>query len=282
MFSIYHLSFLYNYTPAPLALLIPSVTNKGANFLGVIIQCIHLLLICPQVNQLTHQYQDLFVYADSKKYQPKLYRLQRISIVYTGSQKCMKPLVITNFINWGLVQTPILEYTFVAINSGGTRGFKRLAERLIHSQKSSLIFTWVLGLILFIDDYINNLGIGPTIRDITDKHKVPRESLGFVICCMGTPICAIVPLTAFGSLCVWSDAEFGCCGRGCKSPNGICEAYSIHVLSDPYRYHGVITRFREYAQDLDEFHNRLPGSGLLGGDAFNRSDFPATGLTVRY
>jgi Na+/H+ antiporter NhaC len=55
----------------------------------------------------------------------------------------------------------------------------------------------VLGLILFIDDYINNLGLGPTMRGITDKYKVPREQLAFTICCMGTPICALVPVTAF-------------------------------------------------------------------------------------
>lgn len=83
------------------------------------------------------------------------------------------------------------------INSGGTRGFRKLAERYIKSQKSSLIFTWVLGLFIFIDDYINNLGIGPTVRTVTDQYKVPRETLGFIICSMGTPICSIVPLTAF-------------------------------------------------------------------------------------
>jgi len=52
-------------------------------------------------------------------------------------------------------------------------------------------------MILFIDDYINNLAIGPTVREITDKHNVPREQLGFSICCTGTPVCALVPLTAF-------------------------------------------------------------------------------------
>lgn len=83
------------------------------------------------------------------------------------------------------------------INSGGTRGFRKLATKYIKSQRSSLIFTWLLGLVLFIDDYINNLGIGPTIRDVTDKYKVPREGLGFIICSMGTPVCSLVPLTAF-------------------------------------------------------------------------------------
>lgn len=83
------------------------------------------------------------------------------------------------------------------LKSGGIEGFRQVADKFIKSQKSSLVFTWLLGLVLFIDDYINNLAIGPTVRKLTDEHKVPREGIGFVICSMGTPICAIVPLTAF-------------------------------------------------------------------------------------
>jgi Na+/H+ antiporter NhaC len=83
------------------------------------------------------------------------------------------------------------------IRSGGINAFKRFATRYVQSERSSLVLTWILGLILFIDDYINNLGLGPTMRGITDKYKVPREQLGFTICCMGTPICALVPVTAF-------------------------------------------------------------------------------------
>jgi len=85
----------------------------------------------------------------------------------------------------------------VLIRSGGISGFKRFATRYIKSERSSLLVTWGLGMILFVDDYINNLAIGPTVRNITDTHKVPREQLGFSICCTGTPECALVPITAF-------------------------------------------------------------------------------------
>lgn len=83
------------------------------------------------------------------------------------------------------------------IKSGGIASFKKFAEKRVKTQKGSLLLTWVLGLVLFIDDYINNLGLGPTMRGITDKHKVPREQLAWTICSMGTPICAMVPVTAF-------------------------------------------------------------------------------------
>lgn len=100
------------------------------------------------------------------------------------------------------------------IHSGGTNGFRKFAVRYIQSQKSSLVFTWTLGVVLFIDDYINNLGIGPTVRDITDKYQVPREGLGFIICSMGTPICSLVPLTAFAVFVFGLMQDFGISPEG--------------------------------------------------------------------
>jgi Na+/H+ antiporter NhaC len=100
------------------------------------------------------------------------------------------------------------------IHSGGTNGFRKFAVRYIQSQKSSLVFTWILGVVLFIDDYINNLGIGPTVRDITDKYQVPREGLGFIICSMGTPICSLVPLTAFAVFVFGLMQDFGISPEG--------------------------------------------------------------------
>ena len=83
------------------------------------------------------------------------------------------------------------------LKSGGIGEFRRFARRYIRSERSSLVFTWVLGMILFIDDYINNLAIGPTVRELTDDQGVPREQVGFGINCTGTPVCALIPLTAF-------------------------------------------------------------------------------------
>lgn len=82
------------------------------------------------------------------------------------------------------------------IKSGGTAGFRKLALRYIKSERSSVVFTWILGLVLCIDDYINDLAIGPSVRTITDRYNVPREGIGFIIVSMGVPICALLPVTA--------------------------------------------------------------------------------------
>ncbi len=83
--------------------------------------------------------------------------------------------------------------------SGAIDGFKRLAIRYIKSERSSLIFTWILGIILCIDDYINDLAIGPSVRKITDAQGVPREGIGIIILSLGVPICTMLPVTAMAA-----------------------------------------------------------------------------------
>ncbi len=82
------------------------------------------------------------------------------------------------------------------LESGGIDGFRKLALKYIKSERSSMVFTWILGLILCIDDYINDLAIGPSVRSITDQHHVTREGLGTIIISMGVPICSLLPVTA--------------------------------------------------------------------------------------
>ena len=98
------------------------------------------------------------------------------------------------------------------IKSGGISAFRRLATKYMRSERSSLVFTWILGVVLFIDDYINNLGIGPTVRDNTDRHKISREQVGFTVCSMGTPVCSLVPLTAIAVFIFGIMQEYGISG----------------------------------------------------------------------
>lgn len=81
------------------------------------------------------------------------------------------------------------------VESGGTLGFAKYAEKVIKSEKSSLIVTWILGILIFVDDYLNNLTIGAAMRGITDKYKVPREMTAMAINATGAPICVLVPFS---------------------------------------------------------------------------------------
>ncbi len=89
--------------------------------------------------------------------------------------------------------------------SGGTLGFADLLSRFCKTQKSSLIMTWLLGIIIFIDDYLNCLAVGLAMRSLTDKYKVPREFLAYIVNSTGAVVCLLFPVSTWA---VYMSAQF--------------------------------------------------------------------------
>ncbi len=83
------------------------------------------------------------------------------------------------------------------IRSGGTEAFGKLMLKYIKNKKSSLLVTWVFGTFLFVDDYLNALTAGSTMKKITDHYKIPREMLAFVVSSTAVPICVIMPISTW-------------------------------------------------------------------------------------
>ena len=83
--------------------------------------------------------------------------------------------------------------------SGGVMGFSNLAQKFIKGRKSSMIATWILGIIIFVDDYLNCLAVGAATRSITDQHRVSREMLAYIVNSTGVTVCAIVPFSTWGA-----------------------------------------------------------------------------------
>ncbi len=86
--------------------------------------------------------------------------------------------------------------------SGGALGFADFGTKVAKTRAASLLITWVLGIIVFIDDYLNNLGVGTAMRNITDKHKVAREFLAYVVNSTGAAVCVLVPMSSWAILMV--------------------------------------------------------------------------------
>jgi Na+/H+ antiporter NhaC len=83
--------------------------------------------------------------------------------------------------------------------SGGVMGFSNLAHKVLKTRKSSMVGTWVLGIIIFVDDYLNCLAIGAAVRDITDKHKVSREMLAYIVNSTGVTDCSFIPISSWAA-----------------------------------------------------------------------------------
>ena len=61
--------------------------------------------------------------------------------------------------------------------------------------------TFALGVVIFVDDYLNALTVGETMKRVTDRFKVSREMLAYVVDSTAAPICVLVPLSTSSVVC---------------------------------------------------------------------------------
>ena len=85
--------------------------------------------------------------------------------------------------------------------AGGSFAFGEWIAKKAKTAKSSLMCTWFLGVIIFIDDYLNSLTVGSCMTKLTDKHKVPREFLAYVVDSTAAPLCVIIPISTWAVFC---------------------------------------------------------------------------------
>jgi Na+/H+ antiporter NhaC len=81
--------------------------------------------------------------------------------------------------------------------AGGTEAFTRLVVGRVQSGRAALVVAWLMGLVVFIDDYLNALLVGHAMRPVTDALRVPRERLAYVIDATAAPVCLLVPFSTW-------------------------------------------------------------------------------------
>lgn len=81
---------------------------------------------------------------------------------------------------------------------GAASAFSRALAARATGQGSALVYTWLLGLLIFIDDYLNALAVGSAMRKVTDKFGVSREKLAYVVDSTAAPICMLIPVSTWG------------------------------------------------------------------------------------
>ena len=83
--------------------------------------------------------------------------------------------------------------------SGGSQAFGRWAEKNIKTKVGAAIATFILGVLIFIDDYFNCLTVGSVMSPVTDSHKISRAKLAFLIDATAAPICMIAPVSSWAA-----------------------------------------------------------------------------------
>ena len=99
---------------------------------------------------------------------------------------------------------------------GAASAFSRTLSSKAQNSTSALLYTWLLGLVVFIDDYLNALAVGSSMRKVTDKFKVSREMLAYVVDSTAAPICVLVPVSTWAVFYagLFVDAGYAESGQG--------------------------------------------------------------------
>lgn len=115
---------------------------------------------------------------------------------------------------------------------GGAAAFGEWVSKRAKTKKSTLLWTWILGIVIFIDDYLNSLTVGSCMAPITDKHKVSREKLAYIVDSTAAPVCVLIPISTWavyiGSLLEQAGA----------APEGGGVKFFIQTI--PYNFYGWI------------------------------------------
>ena len=83
--------------------------------------------------------------------------------------------------------------------AGGSAAFGKWAQTHIKTRVGAIIATFILGVLIFIDDYFNCLTVGSVMRPVTDAHKISRAKLAYIIDATAAPICMIAPISSWAA-----------------------------------------------------------------------------------
>ncbi len=83
--------------------------------------------------------------------------------------------------------------------AGGSAAFGKWASTKIKNRVGAQLATVALGVMIFVDDYFNCLTVGSVMRSVTDRHKVSRAKLAYIIDATAAPVCIIAPISSWAA-----------------------------------------------------------------------------------
>ena len=157
-----------------------------------------------------------------------------------------------------LVFLVVLGIIVVLMNkAGGSRAYGEWAAAHIKTRKGAQLSTFLLGIMIFVDDYFNCLTVGSVMRPVTDKHNVSRSKLAYLIDATAAPICIIAPISS------WAAAVSGTI----EGVNGI----SLFISTIPYNLYALLTILMVIfmaTSDVDFGPMRIHEINAKNGDLF--------------
>ena len=137
--------------------------------------------------------------------------------------------VLSDSYNVGILVFLVLLGGMVALmnKAGGSSAFGKWAGSHIKTRVGAQLVTILLGVLIFIDDYFNCLTVGSVMRPVTDKHKISRAKLAYLIDATAAPVCIIAPISS------WAAAVSGFV----EGEDG----FGLFLKAIPYNYYAILT-----------------------------------------
>ncbi len=133
--------------------------------------------------------------------------------------------------NMGIILFLVVLGALVAMmnKAGGSAAFGKWASKHIKSRVGAQLATTLLGVLIFIDDYFNCLTVGSVMRPVTDKHKISRAKLAYLIDATAAPVCIIAPISS------WAAAV-----AGFAQDSGM-NGFQLFLSAIPYNFYAILT-----------------------------------------
>ena len=133
--------------------------------------------------------------------------------------------------NVGILAFLVMLGILVALmnKAGGSAAFGEWAKKHVKTRAGALLSTFLLGVLIFVDDYFNCLTVGSVMMPVTDGHKISRAKLAYIIDATAAPICMIAPISS------WAAAVSG------MVDEGVYSGIELFVRAIPYNYYSLLT-----------------------------------------
>ncbi|UCH11712.1 MAG: Na+/H+ antiporter NhaC family protein [Fidelibacterota bacterium] len=122
----------------------------------------------------------------------------------------------------------------IVSRSGGTHGIVQALARRAHNRRTGQLGTWLMGMLIFFDDYSNTLLVGNTMRPFTDKLRISREKLSYLVDSTAAPI------TSIALASTWIGFELGLLDSSFSDLGIRDNAYVTFLAAIPYSFYSIM------------------------------------------
>ena len=153
--------------------------------------------------------------------------------VVTGLGDLSMGVVMDETIAWIVLVCGMMGGLINMLERGGSvLSFGQILAKRIKTKRGTMLTTCTLGIMVFIDDYLNSLAVSASMKNLTDRYKISREKLAFLVDSTAAPVCILVPVSTWAVYFAALLEENGATPEG----NGM----SLYIESIPYMVYGWV------------------------------------------